>query len=54
MLTARTPHHVLFLLFFFKRKLTEYNIPDRQSLKSGITQIFSEIGQEALRTVFET
>jgi hypothetical protein len=37
-----------------KRKLTEYDIPDRQSLKSAITHIFDAIGQETLIAVFET
>jgi hypothetical protein len=33
-----------FLFGDFRRKLTEYEIRDRQSLKSAITQIFDEIG----------
>jgi hypothetical protein len=36
------------------RKLTEDDIPDRQSLKSAITHIFDEIRQETLVAVFET
>jgi hypothetical protein len=43
-----------FLFGYIKRKLTEYDIPDRQSLKSAITHIFDEIGQETLILVFET
>jgi hypothetical protein len=39
---------------YIKRRLGEYNILDRQSLKSAITHIFDEIGQETLMTVFET
>jgi hypothetical protein len=36
-----------YLLFgHIKRKLTEYDIPDRQNLKSAITHIFDEIGQK--------
>jgi hypothetical protein len=37
-----------------KRKLTEYNIPDRHSLQKAITHICDEIGQETLIAVFET
>jgi hypothetical protein len=36
------------------RKLTEYDITDRQSLKSAIAHIFDEIGQETLIAVLET
>jgi hypothetical protein len=43
-----------FLFGDIKSKLTEYDIPDRQSLQSVITHIFDEIGQETLITVFET
>jgi hypothetical protein len=37
-----------------KRKITEYDIPDRQNLKSAITHIFDEIGQETHIAVLET
>jgi hypothetical protein len=43
-----------FLFGYIKQKLTEYDIPDRKNLKSGITYIFHEIGQETLMTVLET
>jgi hypothetical protein len=43
-----------FLFGYIKRKLTEYDIPNRQSLKSTITHIFDEIGQATLIAVFET
>jgi hypothetical protein len=36
-----------------KRKFTEYAIPDPQSLKSAITHIFDEIGQETFRAAFD-
>jgi hypothetical protein len=39
---------------YIKRKLTEYHIPDRQSLKSALTHISAEIGQETQIAVFET
>jgi hypothetical protein len=43
-------------LFFgyIKRKLTEYEIPDRESLKSAITHMFGEIGQDTFILIFET
>jgi hypothetical protein len=44
----------VFLFGYIKRKLTEYNIPDPQSLQSTITHIFDETGQETLTAVFET
>jgi hypothetical protein len=59
----RTPHPTyspdlapsdFFLFGYIKRELTEYHIPDRESLKSAITHILDEIGQETLITVFET
>jgi hypothetical protein len=43
-----------FLFSYIKRKLTEYDIPDRQSLKYVITHIFDKIRQEILVAVFET
>jgi hypothetical protein len=43
-----------FLFGYLKRKLTEYDIPDRQNLTSVITQIFDEIGPETVMAVFET
>jgi hypothetical protein len=43
-----------FLFGYIKRKLTEYNIHDRQSLQSAIADIFDEIGQKTLMAVFET
>jgi hypothetical protein len=43
-----------FLFGYLQEKLTEYGIPDRERLKSAITHIFSEIGQETLITVFGT
>jgi hypothetical protein len=43
-----------FLFGCIKQKLTENNIPDRQSLKNAIAQIFDETKQETLRAVFET
>jgi hypothetical protein len=43
-----------FVLFgYLKKKLTEYDIPDRVRLKLAITHIFSEIGQETLIPVLE-
>jgi hypothetical protein len=57
----RHPAHTLnlalgdfFLFVYIKRKLTEYDIPDRQSSKSTITHIFDEIRPETLEAVFET
>jgi hypothetical protein len=41
-----------FLFGFLKEKLPEYQIPDRESLKSTIMQIFSEISEETLISVF--
>jgi hypothetical protein len=43
-----------FLFGYIKRKLTKYVILDRQGLKSAITHIFDEIGQETLITLFKT
>jgi hypothetical protein len=43
-----------FLFGYIKRQFTEYNIPDRQSLKNAITRIFDKIGQETLIAIFET
>jgi hypothetical protein len=43
-----------FLFDETKRKLIEYGIPGRQSLKSAVTHIFDELGQETLITVFGT
>jgi hypothetical protein len=40
-----------FLFGYIKRKLTEYGIPDLQSLKSAITHNFDEIGREILITL---
>jgi hypothetical protein len=37
-----------------KRKFTEYDILDRQSLKRAVTHIFDEIEQETLIALFET
>jgi hypothetical protein len=54
---AHSPNLVLHDFFLFghiKRRLSEYDIPDRQSLKSAITYIFGEIRQETLKAVFET
>jgi hypothetical protein len=42
-----------FLFGYMKQKLTECDIPDRESLKCAITRIFDEIGQEMLTTVFD-
>jgi hypothetical protein len=42
-----------FLFSYIKRKFTEYNIPDQQSLKSVITHISDEIGQETLIVIFK-
>jgi hypothetical protein len=35
-----------FLFGYVKRKLIEYDIPDRQNLKIATTHVFDEIGQE--------
>jgi hypothetical protein len=43
-----------FLFGFLKEKLPEYHIPDRESLKSTIMHIFSEMPEETLVAVFET
>jgi hypothetical protein len=42
-----------FLFGHIKRKLTEYDIPDQQSLTNPITHIFHEIGQETFIAIFE-
>jgi hypothetical protein len=43
-----------FLFGYIKRKLTEYDIPGRESLKSSTTYIFDETEQETIIIVFET
>jgi hypothetical protein len=43
-----------FLFGYIKRKLTEYDIPDWQSLRSAITHLFDEIGHKILIAFFET
>jgi hypothetical protein len=48
------PPSNFFLFGCIKRKVTEYDIADRQSLKGAITHIFDEIGQETLIAVFGT
>jgi hypothetical protein len=53
-LIAWTSHEVTSSLVISSEKLTEYDIPDRQSSKSAITHIFDEIEQETLISVFET
>jgi hypothetical protein len=45
---------VFFLFGYITRKSTEYDIFYRQTLKSAITHIFDEVGQETLIAVFET
>jgi hypothetical protein len=42
-----------FLFGFMKTRLSEYDIPDRKDLKSAISQIFAEISQDMLISVFE-
>jgi hypothetical protein len=37
-----------------KRKLIDYDVLNRQSLKCAITHIFDEIGTEIFTAVFET
>jgi hypothetical protein len=44
----------LFLFGDTKRKPTEHDIPDRQSLTGAIIHISNEIGQKTLMAVFET
>jgi hypothetical protein len=44
----------LFLFGCVKPKFAQYDIPDRQSLKSAIANIFDEIGQETFIAVFQT
>jgi hypothetical protein len=41
-----------FLFGFLKKKLPEYQIPDRESLKSTIMQISGELSEETLISVF--
>jgi hypothetical protein len=43
-----------FLFGRLKRKLTEYEISDRQRLESAIIYIFDGIGQKTFIAVFET
>jgi hypothetical protein len=43
-----------FLFCHIKRKLTEYDIPDRQSFKSATTHIFDEIEQKTVIGIIET
>jgi transposase len=42
-----------FLFGFLKTKLQEYDIPDRETLKSAISDIFAEISEDTLISVFE-
>jgi hypothetical protein len=42
-----------FLFGFVKTSLPEYDGPDREGLQSGIRQIFAEISQDMLISVFE-
>jgi hypothetical protein len=43
-----------FFFGYIKRKFTEYEIPDRESLKSVIAYMFGETGQDAFILIFET
>jgi hypothetical protein len=42
-----------FLFGFVTTRLPEYDIPDREGLKSAISQIFTEISKNMLMSVFE-
>jgi hypothetical protein len=42
-----------FLFEFVKTRLQEYDIPDRETLKSAISRIVTEISQDMLVSVFE-